>query len=49
MPEPSLEKNSSSTIQHIAGRYHNFPIVIFPKVNAIARLKFEPAYYDSTV
>ena len=28
---------------------HSFPKGIFPKVNVIARLEFELAYYDSAV
>ena len=46
------KKNSSGTIQPIAGRIsgvHTFPKGICPKVNVIARLVFELAYYDSVV
>ena len=42
MPKPSLY-NSSDIIQLIAGRMDNG---ISRKVNVIARLEFEPAYYD---
>ena len=52
MPNLSFKKNSSSTIQHITGRIrriHTFPKIICPKVNVIARLEFELAYYDSSV
>ena len=45
-------KNSSGTIQPIAGRIrgsNTFPKGICPKVNVIARLEYELAYYDSAV
>ena len=42
MPRPSLQNNSSGTIQPIAWAYkefHIFPKGISPKVNVIARLE----------
>ena len=52
MPNPSFKKNSSCTIWPITGRIRGFiPFTkgICPKVNVIARLQFELAYYDSAV
>ena len=52
MPNPSLYKISSCTIQPIAGEdkgIYAFPKGISPKVKLSARLKFELAYYDVTV
>ena len=51
-PKPFSQKNSSGTIQPIAGRIRGF--ILFPKgislkVNVIARLEYELVYYDSTV
>ena len=45
MPKTSLFKNSSGTIQPIAGRIREF-IRISPKTNVIVRLEFELAYYE---
>ena len=50
MPKPSFK--SSGTILPIAGRIREFipfPRIFCPKVNVIARLEFELAYYDSAV
>ena len=51
MPKPSFEKNISGTILPIAGRIRGF--IPFPrvclKVNVIAQLGYELAYYDSAV
>ena len=44
MPKPFSYKNSSGTISPIAGRIRGFT-----KVNVIARLEYELAYYDSAV
>ena len=52
MPKPLSLKNSSGTISPIAGRitgFIPFPRGICPKVNVIARLEYELAYYDSAV
>ena len=52
MPKPFSKKNSSGTIQLIAGGIRGFipfPKGICPKVNVIARLVYELAYYDSAV
>ena len=52
MPNLFSKKNSSGTIQPIAGKekgVHTFPKGICPKVNVIARLEYELAYYDSAV
>ena len=45
MPKPFSEKNSSGEDKEV----HTFPKGICPKVNVIARLEFELAYYDSEV
>ena len=42
MPKPFFSKNSRGTI-------YTFPKCICLKVNEIARLQYELAYYDSTV
>ena len=52
MPKISFKKNNSCTIEPIDGgdkRVHTFCKDISPKVNAIERLKFEPAYYGVVV
>ena len=52
IPEPFFKKNCRSTIKPIDGgdkAVHAFPKCICPKVNVIARLEFELAYYDSAV
>ena len=54
MPKPSLEKKNSGTIEHIPRvwgirAFVTFQKCISPKVNVIARLEFEPAYYDNLV
>ena len=49
MLKTPLEKNSSGTIERIAGRIRGFislPMGISPKVNVIAQLKFELTLYD---
>ena len=51
MLKPSLEKNRSSTIylcQEDKG-VHSFPKDTSPKVNVIAQLEFELAYYNVAV
>ena len=52
MPKPSLQKNISGTIHPIARDgdkgVHIFLNGISLKVNVIARLKFELAYYKVT-
>ena len=45
MPKPFSEKNSSWEDKGV----HTFPKGICPKVNVIARLEYELAYYDSAV
>ena len=47
MPKPFSWKNSCGTIEPVAGRIRGH--VPFPKVNVIARLEYELAYYDSAV
>ena len=50
MPKPFSEKNRSGTTYPIAGRirvFISFPKGICPKVNVIAWLEYELAYYDS--
>ena len=49
MPKLLFLKNSSGTHSWEDEEVHNFPKGICPKVNTIARLKFELAYYDSAV
>ena len=52
MPKPFSLKNSSGTIQPIAGMirvFIPFPRVFAWKVSVIARLEYELAYYDSAV
>ena len=48
MPKPISLKNSSGTIWEDE-KVHTFPKGICPKVNVIARLEYELAYYDSAV
>ena len=48
MPNPFSSKNSSGTIWEDKG-VHTFPKGICPKVNVIARLKYELAYSESVV
>ena len=45
------QKNSCVTIKTIDkdNGVHAFPKSIISKINVIARLKFEPVYYDVTV
>ena len=49
MPKPSLQKNSSDTIQPIVGgggkEVHTFPRGICTKVNLIAQLEFQLVYF----
>ena len=45
MPKPFSEKNSRWEDKGV----HTFPKGICPKVNVIARLEYELAYYDSAV
>ena len=52
MPKPFSKKNSSGTILTHSWEdkgVHTFPKGICPKVNIIARLEYELAYYDSEV
>ena len=52
MPKPSLEKNISDVSVTYSWEdltFLTFPKGICPKVNVIARLEFELAYYDSAV
>ena len=51
IPKPSFWKNSNDTIQPISGReaVHAFPEDIGPKVNKMARLESELAYYRVAV
>ena len=44
MPKPSLQKNSSGTIELITGEHkgiYNFPKSINPKVNVIVQLEVD--------
>ena len=52
MPNPSFSKNSNDTIKPIAGRIrevHTFSKCICLKVNIIAWLEFELAYFEAAV
>ena len=54
MPKLVSYKNSSGINQYLTHSWedkgvHTFPKGICPKVNVIARLEFELAYYDSAV
>ena len=52
MQKPSLYKNTSDTIQHIASGdkgVHTFLKGISPKVNVIAQLEFELCYFEVSV
>ena len=53
MPKPSLLKNSSGTIYNpslgVRGWVHNFSKEISSKLNVIARLEFEHAFYNVAV
>ena len=52
MPKPFSEKNSNGTMLSIVGRIrgvHTFSKGICPKVNVVAWLEYELAYYDYAV